>query len=158
MTTGFAERLVVWGMRYWVLGRRRGVAVEGLLLETFVRIDAPDAAGILDRVMRTLIRGHSRRIAIGGAGSAALSPDERLLLEVIACHQTGTGVGTDLRLCRFLDPAAAGAVDELLGKLARSLARAGLFLARPRSALYVRKRPSPGAGPLVRLQPAVRLH
>lgn len=126
----FANQLLLWSIRIWVRGYQLRRSVEERLFDTFIKVRMPGAVGLLDRIMKTIVIGHSRSVEIRGLGCNLVSDDERTFLYVVASYQTGNPIKPWFSLCRFLQPEAAQQVGHLLEQLINLNTSVGLVFSK----------------------------
>lgn len=131
----FAEQLMLWSIRTWVRGYELQTSVDERLFEAFSKVRIPRAAGLLDKIMRTVVMGHKRTVKIHCPCYRLVGNNERTLLNVIARYQAGHQGKAWFPLCRFLRPNAAQCLGKLLDEIADMLTAASLNLVNPRPSL-----------------------
>jgi|GEM_PF-1945768 len=128
----FAEQLVLWSFRYWVLGWRHQISVQGRLREAYARVHIPHAATWLATLMDTLSGSLSRSIEVYCACDRRISPDERLILDIFAgcqaVNMAAEPVDTLHALRDFIDPEKLHLVEPLFRRFAETLVEGRLRL------------------------------
>ena len=128
----FAEQLVLWSFRYWVLGWRHQISVQGRLREAYARVHIPHAATWLATLMDTLSGSLSRSVQIHCACDRRISADEQLILDIFARCQVETGadgrVDTLHALRNFIAPEKLHLVEPLFRRFAETLLEGRLRL------------------------------
>jgi len=127
----FAEQLTLWGCRIWVRGYELQTSIDERLFDAFAKVRTPQAAGLLDKIMRTIVIGHTRVVEINCPSYRLVGDDERVLLDVIARYQAGHRDKPWFPLCRFLQPYAAQCAGRLMNELAGMLTEVGLDFTHP---------------------------
>ena len=128
---GQAERLVLWGLRYWVACYRKGESPWPLLSEVFRENRAADAALSLDSLMQLTSIAATRMLDMRCQACPGLSPDELGFIDAFACAQRGDGLGAFRILRSWLPVPASRLASEMVAGLARIFADAGLLLPEP---------------------------
>ena len=128
---GQAERLVVWGLRYWVACYCKGESSWPLLSDVFRENRAADAARSLDALLRLTSIAAIRRLDIRCPACPGVSPDEVGFIDAFACAQIGDGLGAFRILRSWLPVPASRLASEMVAGLARIFADAGLLLHEP---------------------------
>jgi hypothetical protein len=129
------ENLLLWSMRAWVVGLRRGIPVEERIEGAFAKIGAADAAGQMYGFMWTLGHCASRMIEVGCVCNPQITTDERCLIAILALVQHGRS-GDALILLRslFTANAAVAAIDSAQ-RLMACLTAAGRILSPRRPSI-----------------------
>ncbi len=127
----FADQLMLWAIRTWVRGYHLRTSVETVLFEAFSSVQAPQAAGLIDRIMLNIVHGRSRTIEINCLCYTGIGDDERVLLDALLGRQWQAPQHTCLELHRFLTLDATKSVNDLIDILSRVLARSNMILAKP---------------------------
>ena len=123
-----AETALLWGIRAWAAGRRRGIDAEDGITLVFTRLGAPLAPGYLYGLMWVLRHGAARTLALNRPCDRGVSADEQALLDVLALTQERQGFERLLLLRTLLNPMAATPAGRSATGLVRELNAAGLFL------------------------------
>lgn len=121
------ETVLLWSMRTWLAGHRRGVPVEHHIDAVFAALGAPGATGYLSGLMWALAHGAAREIALHRPYCPHVGEDEQALLDVFALTQDRQGFERVLLLRGLFGPAAALAAGESASGVVRQCNRAGLF-------------------------------
>ncbi len=127
-TLPFAERLMLWTLRAWVMGLHRGKPIAPQIEAAFAKAGAPEAAEDLNRFMLGFARGASRQIAVDCICKQEISADERRLLDILACHQQGRALDALALLRSMMHPRQAVAASWDAGRLADRIKAAGYLL------------------------------
>ncbi|MEN3974122.1 hypothetical protein [Emcibacter sp. SYSU 3D8] len=127
-THTFADQLVLWSVRKWVMGHKGSPSALALLENAYARTSTDSAVAHLDLLMRAITAGAARRIAVHAPCCAAVSTDELLLIDAIALAQAERKVDVAFLLRRFLTPEGARAASAPLRALAAALQHGGLRL------------------------------
>ena len=127
-TLPFAERLMLWTMRAWVMGLHRGKPMAPQIEAAFAKAGAPEAAEDLNRFMLSFARGASRQIAVDCICKQEVSADERRLLDVLAAQQQGRALDALALLRSMMHPREAVAACWDAGQLADRIKAAGYVL------------------------------
>lgn len=125
------QRILLWSMRVWVIGRHHDIAAAARIQAVMERLGADEAAAYLDGFMFALSRGATRGMAIHCACHDRVGTDERILLHVLCLVQEGR-VSEAFALLRGVatDRAARAALSSAQG-LGTELALAGCDLLEP---------------------------
>jgi len=124
----FAERLMLWTMRAWVMGVHRGNPTTTQIEAAFAKAGVQEAAEDLERFMVTFARGASRQIAVDCICKQQVSADERRLLDILSCHQHGRALDALALLRSMMHPRQAAAASWEAGKLADRIKAVGYLL------------------------------
>jgi hypothetical protein len=125
------ERLVLWTIRVWVIGLKRRIDVTEPIRAAFGKQGVPEAACLIEGLMSVVACGACRPLTVECVCHDAISDDERRLLAAAALHQDGRGFEARFLLRTILSPGASRGAGEILDRLGRMLAGAGLRLLRP---------------------------
>ncbi len=123
---------MLWSMRTWVIGTCREVPVEAQIRAVVETIAAPPAADMLFGFMWAVGHGAMRELTIACVCEPRISPDERLLLDVLALYQDGRNLEAMMLLRSILPPQAALAARDSAEGLATILGASDHRLASPR--------------------------
>ena len=129
---GQSERLVIWGLRYWVACYCKGDSPWPLLSDVFRKNRAADAALSLDALLRLTSIAATRMLDIRCPACPGVSPDEIGFLEAVACAQMGDGLGAFRTLRSWLPAPASRLASEMVAGLACIFSDVGLLLPEPR--------------------------
>ncbi len=127
-TLPFAERLMLWTMRAWVMGLNRSKPMAPQILAAFTKAGAPEAADDLHRFMLGFAQGAARQIAVDCICKQQISEDERRLLDILSCHQQDRALDALTLLRSMMHPRHAVAVSWDAGRLADRIKAAGYVL------------------------------
>jgi hypothetical protein len=133
------DRLVVWAVRAWVIGLKRRIDAAEPIQAAFGKYGIPEASYLIDTLMSVVACGALRPLAVECVCHDTISDDERILLAAAALHQDGSGFEARFLLGTMLSPGASRGAGEILDRLGRLLAGAGLILFRwpPQTERYV---------------------
>jgi hypothetical protein len=123
------ESVLLWSMRAWTIGLRRGVPVEERIEEILAKIGAPSAAGQLYGFIWIIGHCAPRVIEVDCVCNPRISADEHRLLDILALTQHGRSADA-LALLRSLVPAEAAAVAAAASaqRIMAALTASGCFL------------------------------
>lgn len=121
------ETVLLWSMRTWSVGHRRGVPTEHYVASVFEGLGASRATGYFHGLMWALAHGAAREVALHRPCCPHIGADERALLDVFALTQDRQGFERLLLLRALFRPAAAMAAGESASGLVREYNRVGLF-------------------------------
>lgn len=102
-----AERLLLWGIRAWVVGVRRRIDADAAIVRTFAASGVAPAAPLIDPLMSVIACGATRRLTVDCVCHPHVSADERQLVQAAALHQAGRGFEACLLLRDALTASAA---------------------------------------------------
>lgn len=122
----YAEHLLVWAIRHWVDGRQCWAVVEREFRDA---CGSPADSTVLTALGQFLVRiaVHGRRqIRIGYRGYPGVSPDEMVLLQLVAAAQADEPYRIACRLPWLFAMPEHREARELLTQIARPLAACGL--------------------------------
>ncbi len=122
------EAALLWAIRLWVDGRKRGTPCENEVGALFAQLGAPAASPYLCGLMWVLEQAAGRPLTILCPCHPALSTDERSLLDVLSLTQERQDFERLMLLRTLLRPAAARPAGQSATGLVGALNRAGLFL------------------------------
>jgi hypothetical protein len=125
------ERLLLWGMRAWVVGFRRAIPVEEPMARIFSAANAPDAPILIDAFMSLVACATPRPLTIECVCCKQVSEDERRLVDCVALLQAGRHMEALTVLRTILPSQAAPDGMELATRLAAILEDAGQILQPP---------------------------
>ena len=128
---GQAERLVLWGLRYWVACYRKGESPWPLLGDVFRQNRAADAALSLEALLKLTSIAATRMLDMRCPACPNVSPDEVGFIGAFACAQNGDRLGAFRILRSWLPVPASRLASEMVAGLARIFADAGLLLPEP---------------------------
>jgi hypothetical protein len=131
LTLPTEQGVLLWCMRMWVIGMKRGVAAEARIDEMLDAIGAGSASGCLKRFMHALSHGCTRMIEVRCVCCKRISLDERALLDVVSLTQAMRPFEARLVLRGFTTQAGAGAALCGAEGIALALREAGCFLPEP---------------------------
>lgn len=122
-----AEEVLLWSMRAWVLARCRPeeLRVEERIEAALGGLDAAEAGCGLCGFMDAVERGGTRPVTVERMCARRLTADERALLGVFACVQTGRTAEAGCTLRDMVAPAAVGVALERAANVALALEAAG---------------------------------
>ena len=83
-TRGFADQVVLWSVRKWVVGHKGSPTALTLLENAYARTSADGAVAHLDAMMRAITSVASRRIAVHACERVDL--DGAAPVEVVVAH------------------------------------------------------------------------
>jgi hypothetical protein len=129
------ESSLLWAIRAWAIGCRRGVSVEDRLARLFDGLRAPLALGYLNGLMWALNGGATRMLDVNCVCHDAVSDDEALLLDVLALQQAHRDADARALLGRITTRGAARVGAQSAAGLVESLRAAGHRLPREDAAL-----------------------
>lgn len=121
------ETVLLWSMRTWLAGHRRGVPAERYVASVFVQLGVSRATGYFHGLMWALAHGAAREVALHRPCCPHVGEDEQALLDVFALTQDRQGFERLLLLRALFRPAAAMATGESVSGLVREYNRVGLF-------------------------------
>ena len=143
----FLENLLLWSMRAWVVGLRRGIPVEERIEGAFAKIGAADAEGQMYGFIWTLGHCASRMIEVGCVCNPQITTDERRLTAILALAQHGRSAEAWILLrSLFTANAAVAAIASAQGLIA-CLTAAGRILSPHRRSITDVRCVSAGAVP-----------
>jgi hypothetical protein len=122
---------LLWCMRQFVRELKHGIAAQGEVQALLDRLGAPGAAVPLRQFMLALSAGCARMIDVRCICQAALSDDERALLDVLGLAQALRPFEAMLVLRGFVTPEGAAAALPHAEAIGHALAEAGRFLPTP---------------------------
>ncbi|MEI9987086.1 MAG: hypothetical protein WDN69_30410 [Aliidongia sp.] len=128
----FAERLLLWTMRAWVMGVHRRSSTEPQIRAAFTKAGTPDSTEDLERFMTRFAAGASRQIQVDCICKQEISDDERRLLDILSFLQQDRSFEAMILLRTMMTPNAAVAASWDAGRLADRLKAAGCLLAQRR--------------------------
>ncbi|WP_284947202.1 hypothetical protein [Acidisoma cladoniae] len=129
-----AESVLLLAIRVEVEGLRTGVDRRSHVRAILDMLACPNAdRALLDFIGSLAAPGAAARaLAISGVSSPVITPDERLLIDVIALQQQGRSLESMIMLrAIWLDDVAVLSIQETAGRLAVLLRRAGQQLLAP---------------------------
>ena len=129
------ESSLLWAIRAWAIGCRRGVSVETRLARLFRQLRAPLALGYLNGLMWALNGGATRILDVNCVCHDVVSDDEALLLDVLALQQAKRDADARALLGRITTRGAARIGAQSAAGLVESLRAAGHILPREAAAL-----------------------
>ena len=136
------ENVLLWSMRAWTIGLRRGIPVEERIEELFAKIGAPEAAGQLYGFIWIVGHCASRTIEVDCVCAPRISADERCLLDVLALTQHGRSADAAALLASLVAGRAAAAAAASAQQITVALSASGRFLSlRPLPARAFRRHP-----------------
>jgi hypothetical protein len=123
------ENVLLWSMRAWTIGLRRGVPVDERIEEIFAKIGAPSAAGQLYGFIWIIGHCATRAIEVDCVCNPRIRADEHRLLDILALSQHGRSADA-LALLRSLVPAEAApaAAAASAQRIMAALTASGCFL------------------------------
>ena len=113
------DRLLLWGMRAWVIGLKQRIDVAEPMRVAFDRFGIPDAVELVDALMSIIACGATRVLDIECVCHKAISEDEKRLLIAASLHQNGSSFEARFILRSILSSAASRAAAELLDRLGK---------------------------------------
>ncbi|MCG8596722.1 MAG: hypothetical protein MI785_20475 [Kiloniellales bacterium] len=128
---GQSERLVLWGLRYWVACYCKGESPWPLLSDVFRKNRAADAALSLDALLQLTSIATTRMLDMRCPACPSVSPDEVGFIDAFACAQRGDRLGAFRLLRSWLPAPASRLASEMVAGLARIFSDAGLVLPEP---------------------------
>jgi hypothetical protein len=128
---GFAEQVLLWAIRVWVVGYHHQRPATTVLDSAFEFLGAPNAAALLNRAMMAVGAAGRRQIDIRPPCYRELSADERRLLEILGLAQQTNADAYRFLLLSLIKPHERQPSEALLRALARDLLQAGMVLDRP---------------------------
>jgi len=143
----FLENLLLWSMRAWVVGLRRGIPVGERIESVFAKIDAANAAGQMYGFMWTLGHCASRMIEVGCVCNPQITADERCLITILALVQHERSAEALILLRSLFTANAAVAAIDSAQRLMACLTAAGRILSPRRSLITDVRCVSGGAVP-----------
>lgn len=143
----FLENLLLWSMRAWVVGLRRGIPVEERIEEVFAKIGAVGAASRMYGFMWTLGHCASRMIEVGCVCNPQITADERCFIAILALAQHGRSAEALILLRSLFTANAAVAAIDSAQRLMACLTEAGRILSPRRSSITDVRCVSGGAVP-----------
>jgi hypothetical protein len=125
------QAVLLWCMRTWVIGMKRGIAVETRIGKVLESLGAPATLLWLKQFMFALSQGCTRMIEVRCVCHPQIGVDERALLDVLSLVQAMRPFEALLVLRGFVTQ--AGAVAALCGAegVGAAFAQAGWFLPEP---------------------------
>lgn len=126
-TLSFAEQMLLWSMRIWVVGLQKRIPVGEKLHEAYSRAGAPRAVGLVDNLMVVVGHGAIRQLDINCPCRKGLSEDERSILDLAALYQGGASLEGPLLLHSMLTETACRAAGGILRDLGRVFSDADMI-------------------------------
>ena len=127
----WAEKLLVWAVRQWVETSRNNGDFHGMLREAFRLARVADGYLAFDELLTVVSASATRPITLGTPRCGSVTPDERILLGVVASLQQSDCIEGSQLLGRLLAPAGVRLAQPPAARLARLMAQGGLQLRRP---------------------------
>lgn len=125
------ERILLWGVRAWVIGFMRSIPIEAPMEQVFSEAGAADAPPVLDALMSIVALAANRSLAIDCVCHKSVSEDEKQLLDAIALLQANRTLEAMMVLRTILPGPAASDAGVMGQRLAEILSEAGLTLRPP---------------------------
>ena len=127
-----AERVLLWAVRTWVIGRSQGVALDSEIDTALARIHAHGAAGPHLDLMAALEDGATRKLSVECVCCRHATPDEQRIVDVVAMFQQGRDFEATRLLRGFVTPPGSLVARASAIRLAEVFEERGLvFVPRP---------------------------
>jgi hypothetical protein len=125
------QSVLLWSMRAWAVGSRRGIPVEERIEEVFATIGAPQAAGHIYAFIWIVGHCATRMVEVDCVCNPRISADERCLLEILALAQHGRSSEALVLLRSLISDEAAAAAADSAQLVMNALTACGQLLAPP---------------------------